>query len=194
MNLVPVSFHGIRTITIDGRTLYSVLDFANKLGAPHLHSVIRRSTTLKMEVEKHAVPDTVGRRQESLFITTRGILRYLVKANNVDESIVDQLIDSITNAQGIIAALENFDVPEECEGMFVYAIREKETGNIKLGISRDPQQRVKQLQTGNSSELELVAVRPAVNGYASEKELHSDAGAYRIRGEWFSEEALALVA
>jgi hypothetical protein len=85
----------------------------------------------------------------------------------------------------LIAALDAFDVPEECEGMHVYAIKNTVTGAIKLGISRDPQARLRQLQTGNDCRLELIATRPAVNRFADERALHVKHADYRISGEWF---------
>jgi len=85
----------------------------------------------------------------------------------------------------LIEALGAFDVPVECAGMYVYAILESGTGRIKLGISRNPKARLKQLQTGNSSTLELVATRRAGN-FKDESEVHSLNSGIHIRGEWFS--------
>lgn len=90
----------------------------------------------------------------------------------------------------IIAALEQFDVPEELSGMQLYAIVEKETGNVKIGISSDPERRLKELQIANSSELVLVATMPAVNRFKSEKQAHLSNEKHHIRGEWFNDQAL----
>lgn len=94
----------------------------------------------------------------------------------------------------LIAALDAFDVPEECEGMYVYAIRNTTTGNVKLGISRNPEKRLKQLQTGNDCTLELVAYRKAENSFQDESALHHAHSAAHIRGEWFNESALTAIA
>jgi len=49
----------------------------------------------------------------------------------------------------ILDALKDFEIPSEIKGtMYVYAIREVNSGNIKLGISRNPKARLKDLQTG----------------------------------------------
>jgi hypothetical protein len=93
----------------------------------------------------------------------------------------------------LILALDAFDVPKECEGMYVYAIRNVTTGNIKLGISRDPEQRIKQLQTGNDCRLELVAFRKAENRFQDETRLHHAHSTAHIRGEWFTGEASAAI-
>lgn len=94
----------------------------------------------------------------------------------------------------LIAALDAFDVPEECEGMYVYAIRNTTTGNVKLGISRNPEKRLKQLQTGNDCTLELVAYRKAENSFQDESALHHAHSAAHIRGEWFNESASTAIA
>jgi DNA-directed RNA polymerase subunit RPC12/RpoP len=68
-------------------------------------------------------------------------------------------------------------------GTYTYFIVDETPGRVKIGSSKTPQSRVKQLQTGNPEQLTLFAVIPA----DVEKELHSRFSAYRIRedGEWF---------
>jgi predicted GIY-YIG superfamily endonuclease len=86
----------------------------------------------------------------------------------------------------VIAAINEFEIPEDLPDMYVYAIRESDTRNIKIGISKDPEQRLKQLQTGNSQKLELVAYRKAENRYKDEASLHLTHKAEQVRSEWFS--------
>ncbi|HZJ92080.1 MAG TPA: GIY-YIG nuclease family protein, partial [Thiopseudomonas sp.] len=74
------------------------------------------------------------------------------------------------------------DLPD----MYVYMIREPSTGNIKIGISQDPERRLRQLQTGNSSKLELVACAKAENRYEDEMNLHRMVKNMLVRGEWFA--------
>jgi hypothetical protein len=109
-------------------------------------------------------------------------------------AVVDAWGRTANALQELLTALEAFDIPDDLpQDLFLYAIRECETGNIKLGISRDPRARLNQLQTGNSSRLELVAIRPAVNRFADERAVHADADAYRLRGEWFTAQALDIL-
>lgn len=96
---------------------------------------------------------------------------------------------SIHNYQSIIESLNNFDVPEDLPEMFVYAIKELGTGNVKLGISRDPEARLRQMQIGNSSKLELVAYIKAENRFKDEKKQHALNSDYHIHGEWFTGKA-----
>ena len=67
----------------------------------------------------------------------------------------------------------------------IYFIREKGTGNIKIGSAVDVDRRLSQLQTGNSDKLEVIDVIEDVSGTV-EKEIHDRLSEYRLDGEWFS--------
>ena len=109
------------------------------------------------------------------------------------------IVERIGEIDQILKAFENFHVDDEIvdamkqtynvNKLYVYAIKEESTGNIKIGISANPRRRLEQLQTGNSSSLTLVAVKEAVNGYADEAQLHLTNSTYHVRGEWFSGQA-----
>ena len=106
-------------------------------------------------------------------------------------SVVAEKLDALDQ---ILNAIRDFEVPEECADMYVYAIRNTTTGSIKLGISRNPEQRLKQLQIGNDCALELVAYRKAENRFQDETALHYAHSAAHIRGEWFDQSAVSAIA
>ena len=54
---------------------------------------------------------------------------------------------------------------------------------IKIGTSKKPEQRLKQLQTGNGAELRLIGVFDLPNNY--ERRLHGILKGFRSQGEWF---------
>lgn len=85
----------------------------------------------------------------------------------------------------LIKALESFEIPDDFPDMYVYAIREVSTGNVKIGISKNPTERLKQLQIGNSSHLELAAYMKADNRYKDETAAHKAICDINIRSEWF---------
>lgn len=85
----------------------------------------------------------------------------------------------------LIKALESFEIPDDLPDMYVYAIREVSTGNVKIGISKNPTGRLKQLQIGNSSQLELAAYMKADNRYKDETAAHKALCDINIRSEWF---------
>ena len=74
---------------------------------------------------------------------------------------------------------------------FVYVISDGD--NIKIGYAKEPRERLKALQTANSSQLKLVRafqVKGRSAALAHEKTLHSKFKKHRLRGEWFDGEIL----
>jgi hypothetical protein len=135
--------------------------------------------------------DSTGRSLPMLNLTMAIALRYIVKANTTLGLVVME--KAVTNGavlKAVLEALQDFETPDDLPEMFVYAIRNTVTGNIKLGISRNPDVRLKQLQTGNDCRLELVAYRPAHNRFSDERALHIENNSNRISGEWFSGDSL----
>ena len=70
---------------------------------------------------------------------------------------------------------------------YVYLIQ-KGYGSIKIGVSKDPEKRLRDLQIGNHAELFIIAKFPFNSyseAYALESELHYKFKSFRLRGEWF---------
>ena len=69
----------------------------------------------------------------------------------------------------------------------VYLIEAVNTGTFKIGITKnDPNSRLKQLSTGNESELVIVSVYRTSNYRKLESWLHRKFSDKRINGEWFT--------
>lgn len=154
------------------------------------------------------VAQKYGKSQSDVYKTTRGkgggtyahkdiAIEYAMYLGG--DAVRAAIVERIGEIDQILKAFENFHVDDEIvdamkqtynvNKLYVYAIKEESTGNIKIGISANPRRRLEQLQTGNSSSLTLVAVKEAVNGYADEAQLHLTNSAYHVRGEWFSGQA-----
>ncbi|MGL4615928.1 MAG: Rha family transcriptional regulator [Shewanella sp.] len=99
------------------------------------------------------------------------------------------IMSRIKDMDQVLTAIRDFEVPDDLPDIYVYAIRESETGRIKIGISRNPERRLKQLQIGNSHKLELVAYKKAENRYKDETAAHLDNKEHHIHGEWFNSSA-----
>ena len=69
--------------------------------------------------------------------------------------------------------------------MKIYLIKSLNDGTYKIGVSKNPEKRIKQLQTGNSSQLQLLNVYETVIPFKVEKVLHSTFQIDRKEGEWF---------
>ena len=89
-------------------------------------------------------------------------------------------------------ALENFDF-DDTECRYVYAAQDQD-GNLKIGISNNPERRLKELNIGNACKLKLVYIKEAsLPGYQDETLLHQAAIQRRIKGEWFKKEAIEVL-
>ncbi len=70
--------------------------------------------------------------------------------------------------------------------MYVYLLTNN-NHHFKIGISKNPETRVKQLQTGNSEKIELVFKYFSKNHSSRiESALHNRYSNYRLESEWFS--------
>lgn len=69
--------------------------------------------------------------------------------------------------------------------MFVYLFQSQEDGYYKIGVSKSPQKRLIQLQTGNSSKIKLVEIYQSENAFKIEKRLHQLYKYAKKEGEWF---------
>lgn len=66
---------------------------------------------------------------------------------------------------------------------FVYVISDGEA--FKIGVSSNPEGRLRQLQTANRATLELVWCEAKRKPYLVEKVVHRSLHKYRTKGEWF---------
>lgn len=81
---------------------------------------------------------------------------------------------------------------------FLYVIAASTIGPVKLGISKAPEKRVRQLQTGHAQRLHLFHTEPVAASSARMLEglLHKSYHHVRMAGEWFdmtAEDAIASV-
>lgn len=110
------------------------------------------------------------------------------KKDSTKNKIVMQLIEAYKSAslKSIYSLLSTIDVEGLPEDRYVYVAQEKESGRYKIGISKDPERRVKELNIGNPEELKLVhAYLATEDGYQSEIIAHKIFEDSRLRSEWF---------
>jgi hypothetical protein len=73
---------------------------------------------------------------------------------------------------------------------YVYFLRAGADGPVKVGLATDPMARMQELQTGNHVALIMIGV---IRGGADvERAIQRELVPYRIRGEWFRPEPLAM--
>lgn len=69
--------------------------------------------------------------------------------------------------------------------MKLYTVYEPETGHTKIGISKNPRDRLTHLQTANPRPLLMPYVFNCEDASQSERALHAAFRRCRVRGEWF---------
>ena len=188
MTLAVYSFGNqeVRTVTDEhGEIWFVAADVCAAMGLPNTTRAL--SSNVSDDCRKYGAVETTRGAQEVNLLTDRGVLQLLVKSRKTQDKFVDEVISKVHDAKEIIAALEDFEIPENLPPMYVYAIRNKTTRRIKLGISQNPERRLKELQIGNDCELELVAFRKAENRFKDEKALHRENAPYYVRGEWYDD-------
>lgn len=90
-------------------------------------------------------------------------------------------IDAIMNL------ISSIDCDEE--DLYIYIIQDEVTGSYKVGISKNPEERLKSLQCGNSSKLSLIHKFIAKDGFKTERLAHKILERNSIRGEWFDSDS-----
>lgn len=68
---------------------------------------------------------------------------------------------------------------------YVY-VMDGETGEIKIGVSREPAKRLLQVRSNVGHPLELIAAWAHPQPYMVEREAHADLAEFRTTGEWFA--------
>ena len=69
---------------------------------------------------------------------------------------------------------------------YIYLIQNLETSKYKIGISKNPKKRVKQLQTGSGEEIKLIHEFKSEFSRKVETAMHNRYGHLRAHGEWFN--------
>ena len=67
----------------------------------------------------------------------------------------------------------------------IYLIRSQEESYYKIGISNNPIKRLKELQTGNPTQLKIISAYPSEYANLIEKTLHRRYSHLKKEGEWF---------
>lgn len=69
--------------------------------------------------------------------------------------------------------------------MYIYLIKNSEESYYKIGVSKDPKKRIKELNTGNSAKLLLVDMFETDYAYKIEGTLHRKYSYLKKHLEWF---------
>lgn len=68
----------------------------------------------------------------------------------------------------------------------VYLFKSDYTGYYKIGVSKNPAKRIKQLQTGSSEDIKLIYSFFSENPYKLEMALHNYYSMFKVNREWYN--------
>ena len=84
-------------------------------------------------------------------------------------------------------AIEHVLPQEKSLRQYVYLIKNEGTKNIKIGVGQNPEQRLKQLQTGADADLTLIYKSMVCsNAFEIESYMHKEFWHCNVRNEWFN--------
>ena len=177
--------HGVHVRSVD---IWQGLGYAEHR---HLKQTIDKNTDVLGEVihERHkpVAGSKGGRPEEVYLLTERQFLIVALMAKHgakMKGIIVDGILGkSVREVIDMVASMDLEDLPPD---RYVYVAQESTSGRYKIGISKDPERRVKELNIGNPEELKLVHYfKSNGNKYESETITHKMYAAHRLRSEWF---------
>ena len=169
-------------------------EIAELTGKAHSHvmrdirSMIKRieaAPSLDWHCETETYTDAQGREREQYRISKHLVLTLISVYDTVSRFKIFERIE-ITNIRDLIAGLDVADLHPD---QFIYVAMERQSHRYKVGISKNPEQRVKNLSNMHPEGLVLLAVYEARRGRLSESIAHQHLSEWRLNGEWFASDA-----
>ena len=195
--VVPSTINGQSVQTVDARTLHGFLEVGSDFSTwiknrINTYGFVEGQDFFFREAESTEGQGGRPAKEYAMTLDMAKILASVEKNEKGKQLLRFMSARSVITPRELMDLIADVDLPDAPD-LFVYAIREQDTGHLKLGISKDPEERLRQLQIANSSRLEIVAIRPAPNRFSDEAAIHKLAGQYRIHGEWFDGRALCVL-
>lgn len=117
-------------------------------------------------------------------------LRRLCSLDEQSAETVSGRLKSVYFGDAIEPASLHYSTTDRSPTPYIYLIQAGHSGPVKIGVSRTPQKRLRSLQTANAKTLVL---RASFFGDAQcEQTIHQYWSRFRLSGEWFSSEVLAM--
>ena len=132
----------------------------------------------------------VGRPVDEVMLNISQIILLVGLLRNTDATI-RLLVDIIKAGRvaEVLNLLNSIDV-DDIDVRYVYVMEDSD-GNLKIGISNNPERRLTEIQAANAKPVRIVAVKECKKRkYQDEVELHNKCEEHRIHGEWYRASAL----
>lgn len=173
-------------INIEHRSVIRLID-------KHEKSLQKLGTLIKKQ--KHST----GGRPLTYYLLNLGQVTFLFttfRNSEITQDVSVKLIQSFLTKTTVdlLNLLNSIDLDDIPADRFVYVAKESTSGRFKIGISKNPEHRIKQLNTGNPEKLILIHAYLATEaGNQSEQLAHKLFDEHRLHGEWFSNVDLNLL-
>ena len=175
-------------------------DLAEEIKAEHRNILTLINKYKKDLLEIGTLPDgetkNLKGRSTNFYYLNEGQTLFLssIFKNSVKTTLLTKtLINEFAKVKGLLVEIKTafsaFDF-DNIDVRYVY-IAKDQNDNIKIGISNNPERRVKELSLGNACNLELIYVKKAdLPRYQNETLLHKKASKHQIKNEWFEQSAI----
>ena len=182
----------ISLATVSGKKHYHVLRDINEEIAelemnPNLDPLIRNR--LLKGFSKATYKDSMGRTKVCYQLSEEAFLQMSLKYSaEVRARFVTAFVDYRDTLINLYKAriIEKVLPQVSSSRSFVYIIREEGNKRFKIGVSNNPDKRLKTLQTGNPEDLTLLYTSLVCsNSFEIETYVHEHFKDYLLRGEWF---------
>ena len=188
--------NGITVSPGEGNRIGTAL-IAEGFGRRH-EQVIRLVKKYRVEFEELATLSTSRKRGKTkrfdeLLLTFNQVLFLVSIMQNNENAVAFKVAcvkgSSLVTLLDLIADFQVTGAPKR----FIYGAAD-EHGRVKIGISNNPERRLKELNIGNADDLTLVFTRESKGeGYSDEVKLHDQCERFCVRGEWFAEKSLEVI-
>lgn len=191
-----MSFLQKQGVTVRSSDIFKLLGYSEHRSLKKVIWANKEAFEKRGVLKKESFKKDVGRPDENYLLSFEQflLLTSLVKNtdgnNKIKLSVINSVIDGYSKASlfAVIDMIKGLDVSDIEPDRFVYVAKESISGRYKIGISKNPEKRIKELNTGNPEQLILVhAYLVSEQGNLSESLAHSIFEENRLKGEWFKE-------
>ena len=178
-----------KEITTNSIIKMTSLEIAKLTGKPHktvltdLRSIKDKYPNIK-EIRKSIYKNSQGKCELFFLLSHQAVILLMCKYSDLE--LIAKVLGS-KNISDLVQTLQDLDTHDLPEDTYVYVATEFASGRHKIGISKDPESRVKELNIGNPQQFVLVHSYLATESvYQYKKLAHKISENEHIRSEWFN--------
>lgn len=167
--------------------MYKAVDICRKIGISYNGGYSLKSKHINIDDFEYKKDSTNGGEQTTIFLNNIWLLKLIFNSKpkqasfkQFKQSFVNQLSYMPFSIKEMIESFD-FDIPNTKCYLYLAICNDK----IKIGASINPEERIKQLQTGNPNEIKLLCYCE-IDSIKNELALHKKLKNWSIKGEWYN--------